>query len=472
MKRLIGAFNTTISTLALLIADLIAFALSFLFAFFTRKYIAYIFVLPQFIVTGYVSKLFWIAGVYIFFIGIEGLYNKRLPFWYETKLLIKAVSIAFVVCLAIVSIGKLTDFVSRLFLFLLWIYSLGFFVLVRVVSKKFLFALKVWQENALLVGTSHLSQKIAQTFSDKHIGYNVLGYFGDKIDSNLKCLGSVDQAKRVLSNLALRSIILDENAFETTQAIKLLQELQPFAKNIIVLPKMQFVSMLNTQVYYLFNDQLFILSAKNNLKSTFNRAIKRIFDLCVSIVLLPIILPALLIIAAAIKIDSKGPVFYISKRLGQNGKLFNFLKFRTMHTNNEDILREYLSSNKQAQIEWERFKKLKSFDPRVTKVGRFLRKTSLDELPQLLNVICGHMSLVGPRPYLESELDRIGDNFKLISLTKPGITGLWQVSGRNELEFQSRVELDCFYVTNWSTWLDIIILFKTIGVVLKQKGAY
>ncbi|PMP89287.1 MAG: undecaprenyl-phosphate galactose phosphotransferase WbaP, partial [Desulfurella sp.] len=165
-------------------------------------------------------------------------------------------------------------------------------------------------------------------------------------------------------------------------------------------------------------------------------------------------------------------VFYVSKRLGQNGKLFNFLKFRTMYKDNDRLLKEYLSKNKEARLEWEKYQKLKNFDPRVTRIGRFLRKTSLDELPQIINVLFGQMSLVGPRPYLPQELEKIGDSINTILLTKPGITGLWQVSGRNELDFQTRVDLDCFYVTNWSLWFDIVILLKTIYAVLKQKGAY
>jgi undecaprenyl-phosphate galactose phosphotransferase len=434
--------------------------------------LAYVFTLPQFIVTGYISKLFWVAIVYVFFIALEGLYTKRLPFWYEIKLLFKAITIAFVVCLAIVSIGKLTDFISRLFLFILWAYSLAFFVFFRVLTKKILFKTKIWHENAVVVGINDFSEKIRHVFSDSFVGYSILGFFGETPKQNLRYLGKIDQIKRVISTLNLNTIILDENAFEENEAVKIMKNLQPIVKNIIVLPKMQLVSILNTQVYYLFNSQLSILSAKNNLKSTINRAIKRAFDLSVSVVLTPFLILILIVIAILIKLDSKGSVFYISKRLGQNGKQFNFLKFRTMYENNETILKDYLDKNDQAKKEWELFKKLKSYDPRVTKVGRFLRKTSLDELPQLLNVLIGDMSLVGPRPYLESELERIGEDFNMISLAKPGITGLWQVSGRNELEFKTRVELDCFYVTNWSFWLDIIILFKTISVVLKQKGAY
>ena len=143
-----------------------------------------------------------------------------------------------------------------------------------------------------------------------------------------------------------------------------------------------------------------------------------------------------------------------------------------MYTDEDKRLRKYLDNNEVARREWRKFVKLKSFDPRVTKIGNFLRRFSLDELPQLFNVFLGQMSLVGPRPYLPNERKEIGENLDLILETTPGITGLWQVSGRNELPFNERVALDTWYVRNWSLWLDTVILLKTFKAVLTGKGAY
>jgi len=208
------------------------------------------------------------------------------------------------------------------------------------------------------------------------------------------------------------------------------------------------------------------------LNSLVNEGIKRTIDIIISLLLLPVVLPLIGLIAIFIKLDSKGPVFFVQDRLGKNGKKFKCIKFRTMYLNNDEILEEYLRKHPEKREEWNKYKKLKSFDPRVTRVGRFLRKTSLDELPQIFNVLKGDMSLVGPRPYLPKEETDMGYFKNTILLTKPGITGLWQVSGRNNLEFRVRLVLDERYVLNWSFWLDLLIMLKTVKVVLKREGAY
>nr|WP_245561133.1 sugar transferase [Desulfoscipio gibsoniae] len=201
--------------------------------------------------------------------------------------------------------------------------------------------------------------------------------------------------------------------------------------------------------------------------------LKRIFDLTLSFLLLTVSLPFFIIIALLTKLDSRGPVLFTQKRLGKNGKEFSCLKFRTMVGNAGDVLRHALEKDQALREEWEINFKLKN-DPRVTRVGSFLRKTSLDELPQIINVLRGEMSLVGPRPRPLYELEgQKGNDMFYVGLTvRPGITGLWQVSGRNDLDFKQRILLDAMYVQNWSLKLDFLLLFKTIKVVLKQTGAY
>ncbi|HBB4921796.1 TPA: sugar transferase, partial [Escherichia coli] len=162
---------------------------------------------------------------------------------------------------------------------------------------------------------------------------------------------------------------------------------------------------------------------------------------------------------------------YSHERIGKGGKIFKCLKFRSMVTNSKEVLEDLLSKDIQAKQEWEATFKLKN-DPRITKIGHFLRRTSLDELPQLFNVLKGEMSLVGPRPIITAELEKYNDEVAYYLLSKPGMTGLWQVSGRSDVDYETRVYLDTWYVKNWSMWNDIAILFKTIGVVLKKDGAY
>jgi lipopolysaccharide/colanic/teichoic acid biosynthesis glycosyltransferase len=164
-------------------------------------------------------------------------------------------------------------------------------------------------------------------------------------------------------------------------------------------------------------------------------------------------------------------VFYGQWRIGYGGRRFRAWKFRTMVVNAEQQLEMHLANSPELRREWERDHKLRN-DPRVTAIGRFLRKTSLDELPQLANVLIGQMSLVGPRPIVEEEIVKYGDAFRLYLRVRPGLTGLWQVSGRNDTGYAQRVRLDMHYVRNWSPWLDIHLLARTIGVIAGQKGAY
>jgi undecaprenyl-phosphate galactose phosphotransferase len=209
-----------------------------------------------------------------------------------------------------------------------------------------------------------------------------------------------------------------------------------------------------------------------HLKSPLNRFAKRIFDAIVSILILPFLLIIIGIIGILIKLERRGPVLFVQQRLREDKTTFRCYKFRTMYSNADEILEKYLREKPPAVEEWNTFKKLRGHDPRVTKIGKFLRATSLDELPQIFNVIKGEMSLVGPRPYLPREEPDMEGYFDIILLTMPGITGLWQVSGRNELNFNDRLRLDAWYVQNWSLKLDIVLILKTLYVVIKRKGAY
>jgi len=198
---------------------------------------------------------------------------------------------------------------------------------------------------------------------------------------------------------------------------------------------------------------------------------KRALDLVLCALGSILVLPLCAVIALLIKLDSGGGVIYGQRRIGLGGRWFTAWKFRSMIENADVVLERFLLNDPALRREWERDHKLKN-DPRVTRVGRFLRKTSLDELPQLWNVLMGDMSLVGPRPIVEKEVSKYGRGFELFTRVKGGITGLWQVSGRNDTSYEERVQLDLFYVRNWSVWLDFCILFRTIAVVLFRKGAY
>jgi Undecaprenyl-phosphate galactose phosphotransferase WbaP len=179
----------------------------------------------------------------------------------------------------------------------------------------------------------------------------------------------------------------------------------------------------------------------------------------------------MLLLMALVKCTSRGPIFFGHTRIGQHGRKFKAWKFRSMYVNSKELLREHLAKNPEARAEWKRDHKLRN-DPRVTRIGELLRKTSLDELPQLWNVLVGEMTLVGPRPIVQDEVARYGRVFKMYTSVKPGITGLWQVSGRNDVGYEERVQLDQFYVRHWSPWLDVYILGRTVITLVLRQGAY
>ena len=213
-------------------------------------------------------------------------------------------------------------------------------------------------------------------------------------------------------------------------------------------------------------------SIKNrNLK--FYKSCKTLLDFLFSIFFLIASLPFFIIISLLIKLSSRGPIFFLQERIGKNNLPFKCIKFRTMHPEANDILENLMSKDEKLKMEFEQNHKIKN-DPRITTIGKLLRKTSLDELPQFINVLKNEMSIVGPRPIVNKEKKKYGKNFKKVLSVKPGITGLWQVSGRNNLTYKTRVKLDLNYIENYNFLMDIRILIRTIGVILfpLDRGAY
>lgn len=230
-----------------------------------------------------------------------------------------------------------------------------------------------------------------------------------------------------------------------------------------------------TKMYWLLLGTLFVLAheygkQEQEVCEESSELAKTVLDYMLATMLLVLLSPVLLIIAILLKIDNQGSILYDGWRIGKNGKLFKCYKFRSMYGDSETALEQCFQEQEQKRLEWEKYHKLKE-DPRLTPLGKFLRVTSLDELPQLFNVLQGDMSLVGPRPYLPSEREDMGEAYYTIIKAKPGITGYWQVNGRNNVAFKTRVEMDCWYMQNKSLELDLKLLGKTLGVVLSREGA-
>jgi Undecaprenyl-phosphate galactose phosphotransferase WbaP len=201
------------------------------------------------------------------------------------------------------------------------------------------------------------------------------------------------------------------------------------------------------------------------------RVVKRCIDVALVLLMAPVVIPLVLAVSAVVMLGSRGPIFYSHRRIRRNGEFFSMWKFRTMCQNSAEVLEQYLAQHPEARAEWNKSHKLRH-DPRITPGGAFLRRFSIDEVPQMWNVLRGQMSLVGPRPIVAAEVEKYGDSFGCYCRVKPGLTGLWQVSGRSKLTYDERVELDCQYVDQWSLWHDSVILSKTFMSVANQDGAY
>jgi Undecaprenyl-phosphate galactose phosphotransferase WbaP len=218
-------------------------------------------------------------------------------------------------------------------------------------------------------------------------------------------------------------------------------------------------------------DGLTGIHLQQNLMLPLPRLMKRLLDIALASAGGLVLTPLLFYIAVAVKLSSRGPILYGHARIGKNGRHFRAWKFRSMLEHSDQVLEAYLEAHPELREEWEKDHKLR-YDPRVTRIGRFIRLTSLDELPQLWNVFRGDMSLVGPRPIVDAEISKYGPYYGLYTMVQPGITGLWQVSGRNNTTYEARVQLDAYYVRNWSPWMDLYLLIRTMRTVVFAEGAY
>ncbi len=254
-------------------------------------------------------------------------------------------------------------------------------------------------------------------------------------------------------------------AAENRVAAALARAQVPFA----LVPAFDGIPVSGVSNHYFLAHDVMLLTCGNNLARPLCRVVKALFDQAVAALALALLSPLFLVLCALIRLDG-GPAFFGHRRIGEGGQRFRCLKFRTMTVDADRVLRELLERDPAARLEWQGTQKLRQ-DPRVTRIGQVLRKTSLDELPQLLNVLRGEMSLVGPRPIVDAEVARYGDKIAFYYETKPGITGLWQVSGRSNTSYEYRVQVDVWYVRNWTLLHDIAILLKTIPAVLLKEGA-
>lgn len=422
---------------------------------------------------------FWVVFplLYLLFINIEQLYNRRMQFWQIIEKIFHSSLYAIIAIVVILYIGQIADSTSRLFVLLLWLLSFLYLTFFRYLTKKTLAKLQLLQIPVLIIGAGKTAELLVQgIINDAGMGYKVIGLLEDNcvkagILKRFTVLGKFAEAEAVIEKTGVQHIFIAAPGMEQEKLTQLIYKVQPLVKNMGIIPNLVGIPMGGIEVESLFNEKLMLLRLKNNLARPWNRFLKAMFDFVLTLVGTVAISPILLFIAIWIYKDSPGPVIFKHTRIGKNGKAFPCYKFRSMCVDAKARLEELLKNDPEAKAEWERDFKLKN-DPRITKSGAFLRKTSLDELPQIFNVLKGEMSLVGPRPVIEEELERYGEYVNDYLMVKPGITGMWQVSGRSDIDYQERVLLDSWYVRNWSVWIDMVMLFKTFKVVLLRKGAY
>ncbi|MEW6102609.1 MAG: undecaprenyl-phosphate galactose phosphotransferase WbaP [bacterium] len=422
------------------------------------------------------SDILWIFPLFIFFLFYEGLYNKKFFFWGEIKALWKAIFLFMIVVFSLVFISKMGEKVSRTAMVIME--SLLFFIIppARISIKRALMKFGLFKRKAFILGGGETGKKILEGLKKEPLfGYEVVGFFDDdpskegKEIKGVKIYYGIDNIKERINKDY--DVIIAIPSLKRERLVEIINMLQDKTKKIIFVPDLLGIAMLSIDTIHFFQEQTLALEIKNNILNPGNTFIKRIFDILIGSLLFIILSPFLLFISLALKVTSEGPVIYSQKRIGKGGRPFMCLKFRTMSKDAEERLKELLK-DENIKKEYERYWKIKD-DPRVTKIGRFLRRFSLDELPQIINVLKGEMSLVGPRPAFPEEIEAFyKDKAGIYFLAPPGITGLWQISGRSEATFEKRIFFDVWYVKNWSLWLDIVILFKTIKVVLKKEGAY
>jgi Undecaprenyl-phosphate galactose phosphotransferase WbaP len=271
------------------------------------------------------------------------------------------------------------------------------------------------------------------------------------------------------SLLGVKRAILAAGEGGNTEALHFLELHAQVFTHVYVLPELEGLASFGV-VARDIADRLSLEVRRAQIRLGYHVA-KRLVDSILGLVIALAAAPLIVLIAVLIRLDSRGPAFYRHTRLGLGGREFELWKFRTMRTDADSVLAELLERDTEARAEWETTRKLRS-DPRITRLGLFLRRTSLDELPQLWNVLRGEMSLVGPRPIVQAEIPMYGEQYSLYRRVLPGLTGLWQVSGRSSTTYEARVGFDAYYVRNWSFWLDVYLLARTFGAVLQHKGAY
>lgn len=375
-------------------------------------------------------------------------YFYRKTFWFELKEILRTLVIFAIIEIAVIAFT--TWSFSRALWVITWIFILLLVPFSRILTKYLLNKLGYWQRDTWIIGSGNNAiEAYKAIISEKNLGLKIIGFIASE--------GGV-RAGETINGIKVISNDIDwlRGEDKKTQFIVAVESHQSEMRNswlrnfmiqgfryVSVIPTLRGMPLDSTDMSFIFSHEVMIFRVQQNLAKWSSRTLKRLFDIIASIAIIILLSPVLLYISRLVKKDG-GPAIYGHERIGQDGKPFKCLKFRSMVTNSKDVLNELLQNDPEAKREWDTTFKLKN-DPRITKIGAVLRRTSLDELPQLFNVLKGEMSLVGPRPIITAELERYNEEVDYYLLSKPGMTGLWQVSGRSDVDYETRVYLDAWY---------------------------
>ena len=416
---------------------------------------------------------FWLITpmIFLLFLSVNQMYGRQMLFYQAVEKIFFSCLYSILFAVVLMFAGQVSGEVSRLYVGLLAGTSFLCLVGVRYFLKKTVGRSALLRTPVLIVGAGLTADAVVREFrKDSGLNYTVVGFLEDHAPKteyvkDYPILGGFADLERVVAATGVQHVLIAAPGLPQDKLAELLYRAQSICADVGVVPNLVEVPMSNVQVESYYDAKVMILHVQNSLASRWNRMLKYTFEWIAASIGMILISPLLGYIAWRIRSDSPGPVIYAGERVGQNGKPFKCYKFRSMYVDSEAALNDYLEKHPGEKENWKVYHKLEN-DPRITSVGHMLRRTSLDELPQIFNVLKGEMGLVGPRPYLLSELPEMGDAKNVILMARPGITGYWQIS------FAERLHMESWYVCNWSIWMDIVLLWRTIKVVAGRKGAY
>ncbi|EMN5859944.1 undecaprenyl-phosphate galactose phosphotransferase WbaP [Pluralibacter gergoviae] len=460
------------------LGDFISFTLSMYIALDVLSLILsnFHFRVPQYQIEPWIILHISLAACCVTWFGVRlRHYFYRKTYWLELKEILRTLVIFAIIEMSVMAFAKW--YFSRYVWLLTWILAAILMPLSRILVKKFLNMMGIWMRDTWIIGNGkNARDALNAIMSEKNLGLKVVGFITetpvDEKNSSFENIKVISVNKGWLKSIDKHTqfIVAVEGDQGDIRNTWLKDFLIHGYRYVSVIPTLRGMPLDSTDMAFIFSHEVMIFRVHNNLAKLSSRLMKRCFDIFASVTIIILLSPLLAYISLKVKQDG-GNAIYGHLRVGKSGNLFKCLKFRSMVVNSQEVLDDLLRNNPEAKKEWNETFKLKN-DPRVTKIGKFLRKTSLDELPQLFNVLMGEMSLVGPRPIITDELEKYDKEVDYYLLSKPGMTGLWQVSGRSDVNYDTRVYLDAWYVKNWSMWNDIAILFKTINVVINKNGAY